>query len=285
MTNKKVAVIIGGNSGVGKRTALDLARQDVNIIIVARNTNKGQQVVQSIRQQTGNSDIQFIAADLTTESAVASLASQLSLRLDRIDILVSSLGILTTDQQLTPDGYDQNFVLNYLTHFWLINALLPLIKNSAQGRILLIGALPIIVRRLTPTSPQPVPSCSSYSGLTVTSNALVGRLLLIRKLATILQETAITINIFHPGNVPDSRYGTQSTGWLLRLFGPLMAQLSKKNQPIGARLATAPELASVTGQFFNESGKIIRLPQQFSPSLTTDWWQTSCRLTSQPLNY
>lgn len=42
MTNKKVAVIIGGNSGVGKRTALDLARQDVNIIIVARNTNKGQ---------------------------------------------------------------------------------------------------------------------------------------------------------------------------------------------------------------------------------------------------
>ena len=72
MTNKKVAVIIGGNSGVGKRTALDLARQDVNIIIVARNTNKGQQVVQSIRQQTGNSDIQFIAADLTTESAVAS---------------------------------------------------------------------------------------------------------------------------------------------------------------------------------------------------------------------
>lgn len=91
MTNKKVAVIIGGNSGVGKRTALDLARQDVNIIIVARNTNKGQQVVQSIRQQTGNSDIQFIAADLTTESAVASLASQLSLRLDRIDILVSSL--------------------------------------------------------------------------------------------------------------------------------------------------------------------------------------------------
>lgn len=42
MTNKKVAVFIGGNSGVGKRTALDLARQDVNIIIVARNTNKGQ---------------------------------------------------------------------------------------------------------------------------------------------------------------------------------------------------------------------------------------------------
>ncbi|KIO95416.1 short-chain dehydrogenase/oxidoreductase [Levilactobacillus brevis] len=91
MTNKKVAVIIGGNSGVGKRTALDLARQDVNIIIVARNTNKGQQVVQSIRQQTGNPDIQFIAANLTTESAVTSLASQLALRLDRIDILVSSL--------------------------------------------------------------------------------------------------------------------------------------------------------------------------------------------------
>ncbi|MCF7523453.1 hypothetical protein L3X07_09740 [Levilactobacillus brevis] len=75
-------------------------------------------------KETGNSDTQFIAADLTTESAVTFLASQLALRLDRIDILVSFLGVLTTDQQLTPDGYDQSFVLNYLTHFWLINALL-----------------------------------------------------------------------------------------------------------------------------------------------------------------
>lgn len=120
MTNKKIALIIGGNSGVGKKTAQDLAQENYRIMIVARNREKGEQVVQQLQQTTRNSDISFIQADLSTKEAVTKLSRVLSENVDHVDVLVSSIGIMQPTQQLTKDGYDQNFVLNYLTHFWLI---------------------------------------------------------------------------------------------------------------------------------------------------------------------
>ena len=278
MTNKKIALIIGGNSGVGKKTAQDLAQENYRIMIVARNREKGEQVVQQLQQTTRNSDISFIQADLSTKEAVTKLSRVLSENVDHVDVLVSSIGIMQPTQQLTKDGYDQNFVLNYLTHFWLINALLPLVKKADQGRILMVGALPVIVRRLKINPPQPVPGAENYSGMQVTGDALGGRILLTQKLAHLLKETSVTVNIFHPGNIPDSSYGTESSGLLLKIIGPLFARLSKKNPPIGAMLATDVSLTNTSGQFFNESGKVVPLPAQFSAQMADQWWTISDQL-------
>lgn len=275
MNNNKVALIAGGNSGVGKRTAIDLAKQNIQIIIVARNAVKGEQAVKEIQNESNNTNVHFMAADLSTQSNVNDFISQLAKVIDHLDILVSSLGIMLPSQQLTQDGYDQNFVLNYLSHFWLINALIPYLQKAAQGRILLIGALPMLIKRLTITSPQPITKSDNYSSMAVTSEALLGRILLTQKLSQTLTGTNITINIFHPGNVPDSNYGSEETSWLLKMIGPLLAQFSKKNQPIGAQLAADPNLNTVTGKFFNESGKIIPLSNKFSAELADEWWQQS----------
>lgn len=278
MTNQKIALIVGGNSGVGKKTAQDLAQENYKVIIVARNMEKGEQVVQQLRQTTRNPEISFIQADLSTKEAVNRLSRLLIETVDHLDILISSIGIMQPTLSLTSDGYDQNFVLNYLTHFWLLNALLPLLKKAAQGRILMVGALPIIVRRLKVNEPQPVPSLDNYNEMQITGNALVGRILLTKKLAQVLKDTKITINIFHPGNIPDSSYGTESNGILLKAIGPLLARLSKKNPPIGAYLATTATLDHTSGQFFNESGKIITLPSKFSAQMADQWWNLSNQL-------
>ena len=92
----------------------------------------------------------------------------------------------------------------------------------------MVGALPVIVRRLKINPPQPVPSAENYSGMKVTGDTLGGRILLTQKLAHLLKETSVTVNIFHPGNIPDSSYGTESSGLLLKIIGPLFARLSKK---------------------------------------------------------
>lgn len=275
MNNNKIALIAGGNSGVGKRTAIDLAKQNIQIFIVARNAVKGEQAVKEIQKESNNTDVHFIAADLSSKSNINDFILQLAKVIDHLDILVSSLGIMLPSQQLTQDGYDQNFVLNYLSHFWLINALIPYLQKAAQGRILLIGALPMLIKRLTITFPQPITKSDNYSSMAVTSEALLGRILLTQKLSQTLIGTNITINIFHPGNVPDSNYGSEETSWLLKMIGPLLAQFSKKNQPIGAQLATDPNLNTVTGKFFNESGKIIPLSNKFSAELADEWWQQS----------
>lgn len=271
----KIAVIIGGNSGVGKKTAQYLIQKNYRIIIVGRNERKGEEVVQQLKQLNSTSQVSFLQADLSTKTAVADFAEQVADLVDHIDVLVSSMGVMQEAQVLTEDGYDQNFVLNYLAHFWVISALLPFLKKASQGRILLVGALPIIVRHLKVAAPQPVPSTENYSGMAITGQAVSGRLLLTQKLSKILQGTNVTINIFHPGNVPDSSYGAASSSFLLTFMGSLLARLSKKNPSIGAQLATDPRLSQTTGQFFNESGKAISLPRQFSEELADQWWSVS----------
>lgn len=275
---QKIALIAGGSSGVGKRTAIDLAKRHIRVIIVARNANKCQQAVAEIKKTSGNSAISYLNADLSTKQNIIDLGVHLTQELDHLDILVSSFGILRPEQHLTADGYDQNFVLNYLGHFCLINALLPLLKKSIQGRILLIGALPLLVKRLQPSLPQPVPNPTKYNGMNVVSKALLGRILLTQSLAHQLQDTNVTINIFHPGSVPDSNYGSENISRLLQLVGPIMARLSKQNQPIGAQLATDPVLSETSGQFFNESQKIIPLPAKLSLELADQWYRASLKL-------
>lgn len=176
---------------------------------------------------------------------------------------------------LTVNDYNENFVLNYLDHFWIINALLPLLKKASQRRILLAGALLLIVRYLKGEAPQPVPSTENYNGMAVTGQVVVGRLLLTQKLSKLLQVTKVTINVFHPENIPDSNYGSESSSFFLKMMGSLFARLSKKNPLIGAQLATDTALSQTTGAFFNESGKVVPFPKQLSMELADEWWKVS----------
>ncbi|BCA85933.1 hypothetical protein EsVE80_14560 [Enterococcus saigonensis] len=113
----KIAVIIGGNSGVGKKMAQDLIQKNYRIIIVGRNERKGEAVVQQLKQLNSTSQGSFLQADLSTKVAIADFAEQVADLVDHIDVLVSTMGILQETQVLTEEGYDQNFVLNYLAHF------------------------------------------------------------------------------------------------------------------------------------------------------------------------
>lgn len=128
----KIVVIIGGNSGVGKKTAQDLIQKNYRIIIVGQNERKGEEVIHQLKRLSSTSQVSFLQANLSTKVAITKFAERVSKLVDHIDVLISTMGILQTRQVLTEDGYDRNFVINYLAHFWLINALLPLVTAKIK---------------------------------------------------------------------------------------------------------------------------------------------------------
>jgi len=272
----KLAVIIGGTSGVGKHTAIDLANQNYHVIIVGSRADKGRQAQADISQATGNQAVQLALADLSTKTGVQQFAHQLAAMTDHIDILLNSIGVMLPERHLSADGYDLNLVLNYLTHFWTIQALLPLLKHSDQARILLVGALPFVINHAKVSLPDfDAPAISKYNAMTVTAQATAARVLLTLALSERLTATNVTINIFHPGYVPDSNFGAGGS-WVSRLAGRILGEsFSRKNSPIGAWLATAPELTHTSGHFYDDRLRQVRLSKQYTRSKANDLWRLS----------
>lgn len=272
----KLAVIIGGTSGVGKHTAIDLANQNYHVIIVGSRADKGRQAQADISQATGNQAVQLALADLSTKTGVQQFAHQLAAMTDYIDILLNSIGVMLPERHLSADGYDLNLVLNYLTHFWTIQALLPLLKHSDQARILLVGALPFVINHAKVSLPDfDAPATSKYNAMTVTAQATAARVLLTLALGERLSATNVTINIFHPGYVPDSNFGAGGS-WVSRLAGRILGEsFSRKNSPIGAWLATAPELTHTSGHFYDDRLRQVRLSKQYTRSKANDLWRLS----------
>lgn len=272
----KLAVIIGGTSGVGKQTAIDLANQNYHVIIVGSRADKGRQAQADISQATGNQAVQLALADLSTKTGVQQFAHQLAAMTDHIDILLNSIGVMLPERHLSADGYDLNLVLNYLTHFWTIQALLPLLKHSDQARILLVGALPFVINHAKVSLPDfDAPATSKYNAMTVTAQATAARVLLTLALSERLTATNVTINIFHPGYVPDSNFGAGGS-WVSRLAGRILGEsFSRKNSPIGAWLATAPELTHTSGHFYDDRLRQVRLSKQYTRSKANDLWRLS----------
>ena len=272
----KLAVIIGGTSGVGKHTAIDLANQNYHVIIVGSRADKGRQAQADISQATGNQAVQLALADLSTKTGVQQFTHQLAAMTDHIDILLNSIGVMLPERHLSADGYDLNLVLNYLTHFWTIQALLPLLKHSDQARILLVGALPFVINHAKVSLPDfDAPATSKYNAMTVTAQATAARVLLTLALSERLTATNVTINIFHPGYVPDSNFGAGGS-WVSRLAGRILGEsFSRKNSPIGAWLATAPELTHTSGHFYDDRLRQVRLSKQYTRSKANDLWRLS----------
>ncbi|WPG32902.1 SDR family NAD(P)-dependent oxidoreductase [Lactiplantibacillus plantarum] len=272
----KLAVIIGGTSGVGKHTAIDLANQNYHVIIVGSRADKGRQAQADISQATGNQAVQLALADLSTKTGVQQFTHQLAAMTDHIDILLNSIGVILPERHLSADGYDLNLVLNYLTHFWTIQALLPLLKHSDQARILLVGALPFVINHAKVSLPDfDAPATSKYNAMTVTAQATAARVLLTLALSERLTATNVTINIFHPGYVPDSNFGAGGS-WVSRLAGRILGEsFSRKNSPIGAWLATAPELTHTSGHFYDDRLRQVRLSKQYTRSKANDLWRLS----------
>lgn len=272
----KLAVIIGGTSGVGKQTAIDLANQNYHVIIVGSRADKGRQAQADISQATGNQAVQLALADLSTKTGVQQFAHQLASMTDHIDILLNSIGVMLPERHLSADGYDLNLVLNYLTHFWIIQALLPLLKHSDQARILLVGALPFVINHAKVSLPDfDAQATSKYNAMTVTAQATAARVLLTLALSERLTATNVTINIFHPSYVPDSNFGAGGS-WVSRLAGRILGEsFSRKNSPIGAWLATAPELTHTSGHFYDDRLRQVPLSKQYTRSKANDLWRLS----------
>jgi len=137
----KVILITGGTSGIGKATALGLARRGATLILAGRNLQRCQEAVDEIKRATGNSSIEYLPGDLSSQKEVRCLAKDFRERQSRLDVLINNAGGLFMRPLLSADGIEMTFALNHLSCFLLTNLLLDLLKASPGSRIVNVSSI------------------------------------------------------------------------------------------------------------------------------------------------
>ncbi|SFX27701.1 NAD(P)-dependent dehydrogenase, short-chain alcohol dehydrogenase family [Pseudomonas sp. NFACC49-2] len=138
----RIILVTGGTSGMGYEDALALARAGAEVIIAARNPERGAEAIARIRQAVPDARVQFESVDLANLSSVRELAQKLNQRLPRLDVLINNAAIMAPPERGTSvDGFEMQLATNYLGHFALTGLLVPLLRQSQDARVVSLSSI------------------------------------------------------------------------------------------------------------------------------------------------
>ncbi len=248
----KICLITGANSGVGKATALGLAKLGATVVLVSRDRARGEQAQSEISEQSGNQHIDLMIADLSSQQSIRQLAEEFKQRYSHLHVLINNAGVFQLRKRMTVDGLDMVFAVNQLAPFLLTNLLLDVIKASAPARIVNVSSDSHEANYLKLDDLQ---SEKHYRPMRAYGQSKLALVLFTYELARRLEGTGVTANCLHPGFV--------STNIAQRGLPPIVRLLAKPiflfgiSPEEGAKtslyLASSPEVEGVTGKYFVKS--------------------------------
>ena len=128
----RVAVVTGGNTGIGKSTCRVLSEHGAKVYVAARTPSRAQGAIDEIKSVVPKADIHFLQLDLQSFQSVKDAAASFKSQEKRLDILVNNAGIMANPYEETKDGNESQFQTNYLSHFLFTRELLPVLQETAK---------------------------------------------------------------------------------------------------------------------------------------------------------
>jgi NAD(P)-dependent dehydrogenase (short-subunit alcohol dehydrogenase family) len=248
----RTVVITGGNSGVGKEAAVDLAKQGAVVTITSRSPDKGEAALREIRRRSGNESADVMRLDLASFDSIRAFAEEANARFDRLDVLINNAGGILSYRQQTSEHFEMTFGVNHLGHFLLTDLLLDKIKASAPSRIINVASL--AHRMAGGMSWNDLQHEKGYSGTAAYNESKLANVLFTIELARRLEGTGVTVNACHPGPVRTGFGGSDDTKGFER-YGMMIARpflIGPKRGSIPlVYLAASPKVADITGQYFS----------------------------------
>jgi NAD(P)-dependent dehydrogenase (short-subunit alcohol dehydrogenase family) len=144
----KIAIVTGGNSGIGFETARALARKGVSVIVASRNLARGEVAAGRIRQEHLQADLSVMELDLADLSSVSRFADAFRLSFPRLDILVNNAGVMATPYGKTADGFEMQIGTNHLGHFALTGFLIDILMRTPGARIVTVSSFAHLFGRI-----------------------------------------------------------------------------------------------------------------------------------------
>ncbi|NIK54345.1 SDR family oxidoreductase [Kribbella shirazensis] len=272
----RTVLVTGGTGGIGRATALGLARIGANVAITGRDAAHAEQTAAEIRSDTGATVHVFIA-DLSTQSEVRRLAAEALDQLPRIDVLVNNVGGYWNTRHVTTDGLERTLAINHLAPFLLTSLLLPRLEQSGHARVVTVSSHAHGQGRIDFDDLQ---GERSYSGARAYNQSKLANILFSYEVARRLPAQAVAANAVHPG-VVSTAFGAEDPGRTQRLLVPFLRPFMKtpaQGAATSIHVASAPGLDGVTGRYFTNSQPRRSAQRSYDQATAARLWRMSAEM-------
>lgn len=270
-------MVTGGNSGIGKETAVGLASLGGNVVIVCRNKNKGEAAWAEVKAKSRSENVDLMFADLSSCESVRTLAGSFKAKYGKLDVLVNNAGEILSKRHVTVDGLERTFASNHLGHFLLTNLLLDTIEASTPARIINITSE---AHRGAKIHFDDLQGEKNYSAFRAYGQAKLANVLFTYELARKLEGAGVGVNCLHPG-VVRTGFGHDDSGLMsvvIWIASPFFKSAEKAARAV-IRLATSPELGSASGKYFSGMKEARSSEESYDQETARRLWEVSEELT------
>lgn len=278
----KTAIVTGANTGIGKQTAMELAKRGGKVIMACRDMGKCENAAREVRGKTLNHNVFAKHLDLASSKSIKEFAKSILKEEGNVDILINNAAVMRCPHWKTEDNFEMQFGVNHLGHFLLTNLLLEKMKRSVNSRIINVSSLAHIAGEIDFDDLNW--EKKKYNTKAAYCQSKLANVLFTNELAKRLQGTGVTANAVHPG-VADTELGrhtgmhksTFSSTVLAPLFWFSIKLPKDAAQPC-IYLAVSEDMAGVAGKYFNGLKEKEPAPQALDEETARRLWEESAKL-------
>jgi NAD(P)-dependent dehydrogenase (short-subunit alcohol dehydrogenase family) len=285
-TQTKICLIFGGDSGVGKASALMLARSGCTVVIACRDQVNGRTTRQEVIARTGNTAVSLLECDPSSQNSIRACAAQFKSEYPKLDVLINNVAnfdLSLTRPVMTEDGRELIFAMNYLGPFLLTQLLLDSLKNGGASRVINIVSRGLSLYPLLTIEFDNLNSERRYSPAHAYHHAKLALVMFTYELALRLARTPVTVNCLW---APNEKLGEDRQIRISPLKKWLYLIQARKDfsqeemAEIYLWLATAKDAGALTGRCIDEKRRIVRTPKStYDESVRRRLWEVSLKLT------
>jgi NAD(P)-dependent dehydrogenase (short-subunit alcohol dehydrogenase family) len=271
--DEQTVLVTGATDGLGRALARELAARGATVLLHGRSQERLDDTLRELREATGSERLRPYRADLASLEQVRRLGREVGAE-QRLDVLVNNAGIAGTgERQVSADGLELRFAVNYLAPFLLTRLLLPLLRRSAPARIVNVASVGQV-----PIDFDDVMLERGWEPLRAYRQSKLAQIMFTFELAERLRaagETGVTVTALHPATLMDTKMAIESFGYAMSTV--------EEGVTATLRLAVAPEVEGVTGRYFDGLRESRANPQAYDPEACRRLWRLSEQLTETPM--
>jgi NAD(P)-dependent dehydrogenase (short-subunit alcohol dehydrogenase family) len=270
MSAGRICLVTGATEGIGKVTAMTLAKQGATVAIICRNPDKAKELAAV--------GVDVFVADLSLLAEVRRVAAEIAAKYDHLDVLVNNAGAIFINRVVTSEGLEKTFALNHLAYFLLTDLLRPLLEKSRSARIINVASRAHTRGKIDFDDLQ---ATRSYAGFSQYGASKLANIMFTYELARRLPKH-VTANALHPGVIATGFGRGEATSWLKPLISIARPFFITPEQGAVTQLylATSPEVEGITGRYWDKSKQIQPNKRALDEAAQKRLWQMSAELVT-----
>lgn len=276
--NELICMVTGANAGIGRETALGLARHGATVVMVARNPEKGEAARSQIMAATGNSNIHLLTADMSSQRSIENMVHDFREQFNRLHVLVNNAGVYLTKREENTDGLELTFATNHLGYFITTLLLWDCLRAGAPARVINVSS---DAHRQAKLDFDDLQSRKNYRGFQAYSRSKLANVLFTYELNRRRLGTAVTINALHPGFVA-SNFGRNNqgvVGFFMKTVVPWIALTEAEGAATSIYLATSDEVSGKSGQYYAKCAPVKSSTESYNVKSAERLWAESEAIT------